>query len=646
MLFIPLTFTRMAKNTNSTPKNKTVSKAKNISQLSLKQRLELAKKQEKTPANKLVNKKIETVSKTKKTAKPTKVEKPVSEKKLSVATKAKKAKSEKVVVEQPEAKTTVKKVKAAPIKKEVVLKDKKAKAEPKSVAKEEKKNKLSLKSAKKSTKKKVTSKKDENLDLNNEIDFADFDNKDDEIDFSDFKHENYSSAFKETDFSEQDELDDKEFNLSDFFSDSKLDIDQPITAQKRQRGRKPKHAPSNEKNDLVYHEVLEASSKTKNNDQESIRATKTLLAKAKATKSLSNEEIIDVFKNYEFTEAEDLEILEELKDNKIKLEDNVEEKISLFRKNQDLSEIDKNLDDLISKGASTKDKVEDNVKAFLGTLGSSKILNFGEEIQIAKLLGSTDPETREYAINQLVTSNLRLVTSIAKKYLNRGLDFVDLIQEGSIGLMKAISKFNYKLGNKFSTYATWWIRQAITRAIADQARTVRIPVHMVETINKLIKTERMLTQQLGRDPTLEELTEAMGGQVNGFTPKKVADIKKLNQEPVSLDKPIGHDEESQFVDFVKDRDILKPDEYTEKLIVTEHINELFVNTLTKKEEQIIRMRYGLHPWHQQMTLEEVGQKFNVTRERIRQIESKALRKLKHPSKNARLRSFLKHDSEN
>lgn len=441
----------MAKNTNSTPKNKTASKAKNISQLSLKQRLELAKKQEKTPAKKLVNKKTETVSKTKKTAKPTKVEKPVSEKKLSVATKAK---SEKVVVEQPKAKTTVKKVKAAPTKKEVVLKDKKAKAEPKSVAKEEKKNKLSLKSAKKSTKKKVTSKKDENLDLNNEIDFADFDNKDDEIDFSDFKHENYSSAFKETDFSKQDELDDKEFNLSDFFSDSKLDIDQPITAQKRQRGRKPKHAPSNEKNDLVYHEVLEASSKTKNNDQESIRATKTLLAKAKATKSLSNEEIIDVFKNYEFTEAEDLEILEELKDNKIKLEDNVEEKISLFRKNQDLSEIDKNLDDLISKGASTKDKVEDNVKAFLGTLGSSKILNFGEEIQIAKLLGSTDPETREYAINQLVTSNLRLVTSIAKKYLNRGLDFVDLIQEGSIGLMKAISKFNYKLGNKFSTYAT------------------------------------------------------------------------------------------------------------------------------------------------------------------------------------------------
>lgn len=398
-----------------------------------------------------MNKKTETVSKTKKTTKSTKVKKTVIEKRLSVATKAKKVKSEKVVVEQPKAKTTVKKAKSAPTKKEVVLKDKKAKVEPKSVAKEEKKSKLSLKSAKKSTKKKATSKKDEDLDLYNEIDF---DSKDDEIDFSDFKHENYSSAFKETDFSEQDELDDKEFNLSDFFSDNKLDIDQPITAQKRQRGRKPKHAPSNEKNDLVYHEVLEASSKTKNNDQESIRATKTLLAKAKATKSLSNEEIIDVFKNYEFTEAEDLEILEELKDNKIKLEDNVEEKISLFRKNQDLSEIDKNLDDLISKGASTKDKVEDNVKAFLGTLGSSKILNFGEEIQIAKLLGSTDPETREYATNQLVTSNLRLVTSIAKKYLNRGLDFVDLIQEGSIGLMKAISKFNYKLGNKFSTYAT------------------------------------------------------------------------------------------------------------------------------------------------------------------------------------------------
>lgn len=464
----------MAKNTNSTAKNKSVLKSKNNKQISLKEKLELAKKQEKTSSVKKTTTKKEDskpakldAGTAKKTSEQVSKEEKIASTK-NVEAKVKKAKTKtqlkQSAVEEKKTKTASKKTNTAtkevevqqsktkPVAKKAKVDNKEESNKTKTKKTEEKQTKLSLKSAKKTVKKKV--KKDEDNDQFDSLDFDDLDIKDDDIDFDDFKEENYRSSFKETDFSEQDELENKEFNLCDFFSDSKIDIDQPITTQKRQRGRKPKHAPSNEKNDLVYHEVLEASSKTKNNDQETIRVTKTLLAKAKATKSLSTEEIIEVFKNYEFTEAEDLEILEELKDNKIQLDDNVEEKISLFRKNQDLSEIDKNLDDLISKGASTKDKVEDNVKAFLGTLGSSKILNFGEEIQIAKLLGSTDEDTREYAVNQLVTSNLRLVTSIAKKYLNRGLDFVDLIQEGSIGLMKAISKFNYKLGNKFSTYAT------------------------------------------------------------------------------------------------------------------------------------------------------------------------------------------------
>lgn len=431
-------------------------------------------------------------------------------------------------------------------------------------------------------------------------------------------------------------------------NEKKLDSNEVVTEKKR-RGRKPKHAPNNERNEIIFTDILEVNSKSRGFDDDVKYVIKQLLNKAsqkqKKTLQLSNNDIIKVIKNHEFSEDEKTHILDELKDNNIKLEDDVEESLHEFGKNQNLDEIDDNIEELTTKGTTTRDKVEDNVRSFLATLGSSKMLTFEEEIKIAKLLGSNDEETRRYAVNQLVTSNLRLVTSIAKKYLNRGLDFIDLIQEGAIGLIKAITKFNYKLGNKFSTYATWWIRQAITRAISDQARTIRIPVHMVETINKLIKVERNLTQTLGREPTNEELAEEMGGQVNGFTPKKIVEIRKLNVDPVSLDKPVGHDEESQFIDFVKDQDIDRPDQYTNKKIIVEHINELFNNTLSKKEEQIIRMRYGLSPFKGPMTLEEVGNKFKVTRERIRQIEAKALRKLKHPSKNTKLRSFLENDEK-
>ena len=337
-------------------------------------------------------------------------------------------------------------------------------------------------------------------------------------------------------------------------------------------------------------------------------------------------------------EDEDVEeIYKKIEEAGITLVDNISN--SQVSEKYDFNADDADIGDTFNS-SSTSEKVEDGVKSFLSNLGSSKMLKASEEIELAKCLQSKDEEIRRNAKNQFLTSNLRLVTSIAKKHLNRGLDIEDLIQEGSIGLMKAIDKYDWSRGNKFSTYATWWIRQAITRAVADQARTIRVPVHMVETINKLIKTERALIQELGRDPTLEELSEKLGGASAGFTPKKISDIKKLNVDPVSLDKTVGHDEESQFIDFIQDEDMMSPEEFTDKELIMEHIDEIFKKVLTPKEEEIIRSRYGLPPYKKPMTLEEVGAEHNFTRERARQIESKALRKLKHPSKSSKLRAFL------
>lgn len=399
--------------------------------------------------------------------------------------------------------------------------------------------------------------------------------------------------------------------------------------------------------DFISSGILEGNLQ-KNVNRDDLETSKLKFLKEASNKKrkknkVTAEEILIYFDKFNLSNEEHLEIFNWLDDNGIQIDRNPfatndKKEIQELKENV-ANKIDYIVSDVTTPVSSTRDKVDDGIKSFLNVLGSSKMLTSQEEQEIGKMLGSEDPTIRDYAVNQLMTSNLRLVTSIAKKYLNRGLDLEDLLQEGSLGLMKAIQKFDYTLGNKFSTYATWWIRQAITRAIADQARTIRIPVHMVETINKLSKTERQLMQEFGRDPTPEELSEAMGGQVAGFTPKKIIAIKKLNVDPVSLDKPVGKDEESKFVDFVKDNDALNPEQFTEKELMGEHIDDILSKFLQEKEEKIIRMRYGLPPYPHPMTLEEVGKKFHITRERVRQIEAKALRKIKHPSKSGVLKGF-------
>lgn len=307
------------------------------------------------------------------------------------------------------------------------------------------------------------------------------------------------------------------------------------------------------------------------------------------------------------------------------------EKILSTQKSQKVSKI-------VTHGPKGNDY--DGVKSFLTTLGQSKMLSAEQEVEIAKLLNSKNEAERKYAVDQLVTSNLRLVTSIAKKFLNRGIEFEDLIQEGTMGLMKAITKFDYRLGHKFSTYATWWIRQAITRAISDQSKIIRIPAHMIETIHRVTNAEKELTQRLGRQPTIEEITEELGGQAAGFTTRKVANIKRIHIDPVSLDKTVGSDEDSQISDFVKEDVLTSPVQYTKESLLKEDINQLFKVTLTPEEEKIMRMRYGLEPYTYVHSLDEAAEKLKIPREQVRQIEAKATRKLKHPSKSKKLRSYI------
>jgi len=275
-------------------------------------------------------------------------------------------------------------------------------------------------------------------------------------------------------------------------------------------------------------------------------------------------------------------------------------------------------------------QLNDPVKMYLKEIGRVPLLKPEDEPEIAKRIEQGDEEARAI----LISSNLRLVVSIAKKYVGRGMLFLDLIQEGNMGLVKAVEKFDYTKGFKFSTYATWWIRQAITRAIADQARTIRIPVHMVETINKLTRVQRQLVQELGRDPTAEEISERM----DGISPEKVREIQKIALEPVSLETPIGEEDDSHLGDFIEDKDAMSPDQYASSQLLKDEINNV-LSGLTEREEKVLRLRFGLYDGRTR-TLEEVGREFNVTRERIRQIEAKALRKLKHPTRSKRLKDFF------
>ena len=273
--------------------------------------------------------------------------------------------------------------------------------------------------------------------------------------------------------------------------------------------------------------------------------------------------------------------------------------------------------------------LDDPVKMYLKDIGRVPLLSADEEIELAKRMQENDAAAKK----RLSEANLRLVVSIAKRYVGRGMLFLDLIQEGNLGLMKAVDKFDYQKGFKFSTYATWWIRQSITRASADQARTIRIPVHMVETINKLTRHQRMLLQELGREPTPAELAEKMG-----ITEEKVREIQKIAQDPVSLETPIGEEEDSHLGDFIEDEKTATPSESVAFTMLKEQILSV-LNTLTPREEKVLRLRYGIDDGKGR-TLEEVGKEFNVTRERIRQIEAKALRKLRHPSRCKRLKDFL------
>ncbi len=336
-----------------------------------------------------------------------------------------------------------------------------------------------------------------------------------------------------------------------------------------------------------------------------------IILENKKSGSVSTAQIFDKFDKYEITPDELEKIYKQIEDQGITVVNEYEK--------------DKNLYDQLLKEVS----MDDPVKMYLKDIGKVPLLRPEEETELAKCMVEGD----ENAKRLLTEANLRLVVSIAKRYMGRGMQFLDLIEEGNLGLMKAVEKFDYQKGFKFSTYATWWIRQAITRAIADQARTIRIPVHMVETINKLVRASRRLLQELGREPTPEEIAVEMN-----ITEERVREIQKIAQDPVSLETPIGEEEDSHLSDFIEDEASAAPTDAVSQTMLKEQLLGV-LDTLTPREEKVLRLRYGLDDGRPR-TLEEVGKEFNVTRERIRQIEAKALRKLRHPSRSKRLKDFL------
>ena len=355
-----------------------------------------------------------------------------------------------------------------------------------------------------------------------------------------------------------------------------------------------------------------------------------LLELAKTKKNvLDNKEILNYFHG-EILSPEQLDQIYDFLENHhvdvLRMDDDEDMEPELFEDGEEEEPIDvDNLDLSIPDGVS----LDDPVRMYLKEIGKVPLLSPDEEIELAKKIELGDEEAKK----KLAESNLRLVVSIAKRYAGRGMQLLDLIQEGNLGLIKAVEKFDYRKGYKFSTYATWWIRQAITRAIADQARTIRIPVHMVETINRLIRTSRQLVQELGREPTAEEIAEKMDIPV-----ERVREIRKISQDPVSLETPIGEEEDSHLGDFIQDEHVAVPADQATFTLLHEQLMEA-LSTLTEREQEVLRQRFGLDDGKPK-TLEEVGRQFHVTRERIRQIEAKALRKLRHPSRSRKLKDYL------
>ena len=381
-------------------------------------------------------------------------------------------------------------------------------------------------------------------------------------------------------------------------------------------------------------------SKMEENEMKFEEKMKKLLEDAKKNKNaLRYEDIIAVFPETSVDGELFDKVLEELEQAKVEIlpmsDNNMEddpvllEEMDEMLENEEMDEVSEidvaNIDLSVPEGVG----LDDPVRMYLKEIGKVPLLTAEEEIELAKRMELGDEDAKK----RLAEANLRLVVSIAKRYVGRGMLFLDLIQEGNLGLIKAVDKFDYKMGYKFSTYATWWIRQAITRAIADQARTIRIPVHMVETINKLMRVSRQLVQELGREPTPEEIAEKMELPI-----ERVREIIKISQEPVSLETPIGEEEDSHLGDFIQDDNIPVPAEAATYTMLKEQIVDV-LTTLTEREQRVLRLRFGLDDGRSR-TLEEVGKEFNVTRERIRQIEAKALRKLRHPSRSRKLRDYV------
>ena len=390
---------------------------------------------------------------------------------------------------------------------------------------------------------------------------------------------------------------------------------------------------------------MESKSKAKNNEalrddkaaneqsnQEKLNA---LIEEGKKKGSLSSKELLDVLEEMNLEQEQIDKFYDALENLGIDTTEEdaltalpVDEISPEMEELEEIEELAK--EDLVDPESLIENfNIDDPVRMYLKEIGKVPLLSPDEEVDLAMKMAEGDEDAKK----RMAEANLRLVVSIAKRYVGRGMQFLDLIQEGNLGLIKAVDKFNYTKGYKFSTYATWWIRQSITRAIADQSRTIRIPVHMVETINRIVRTSRQMVQELGREPNVEELA----GRLN-LPPSRVADILKNAQDPVSLESPVGEEEESHLGDFLADENVEVPMEAATNVMLKEQLEEV-LDTLTNREQQVISLRFGLYDG-QARTLEEVGKDFNVTRERIRQIEAKALRKLRHPSRSCKLRDFL------